>query len=224
MRVKRVSLGLAFAAWVALALAPAAASASPVLTYPTGTALASGSLLQITNIGVALFTEREWHLECPTAKFTGKLVTNSGSVIEIELSAMEIHGVGTGGDCRQDRTKEGKTETGGSVNVTYSGLPWCLRTNPLLGTDAFDIRGGTCGKEPKPATLTFNYTGLTGCSYETAAIKGTYTTHPGDAILSMAPELKGESSNSFLCAASMPSDTQMTVERDSLTAEPVYIS
>jgi len=224
MRRKFIYFSLTIAAWLALASAPTGAAASPVLTYPTGTPLATGSLLQITNIGVALFTESAWRLECSTARFTGKLVTNSGSAIEIELTTMEMHGVGTGGDCRQDRTKEGKTEEGGSVAVTYSGLPWCLRANKLMSADTFEIRGGSCGENVKPATLVLNYTALTECKYETSAIKGTFTTHPGDAILSMAPELKGEVSNSFLCATSMPTDTQMTIERDSLVAEPVYFS
>jgi len=50
---KLIHLSLPIAAWFALALAPTAATASPLLTYPTGTPLATGSLLQITNIGVA---------------------------------------------------------------------------------------------------------------------------------------------------------------------------
>jgi len=218
--------GLTIAAWFALTLAPTMATASPVLTYPKGTRLATGSLLQITNIGVAVFTESEWRLECPTAHVKGKLVTNTGTAVEIELSSFEMSGLGAGEDCRQDRNKEGSTEIGASVHVTYSGLPWCFRATSQMSADSFDIKAAHCGEIVKNnVTLVFNYTGLKECKYEISSIQGTFTTEAtGDAILTMKPELKGEASNSFLCQSSMPSETAMTLERDSLLAEPVYFS
>jgi hypothetical protein len=198
---------------------PASASASPELTFPTGTRLATGSLLQVTNFGVARFSDGiNFPLECPTAKFTGTLATNSGSSVQINFSSMKLEGLGKEGDCASE-----KEEFKRSVKVTYSNLPWCFKA-PALGNDSFEYRGGKCGEEPKPVTLILNITGGPECKYEAASIRGTFKTHPEDAKLEMVSELKGESSNSFLCATSLSTETAMTMERDSLVAEPVYIS
>jgi hypothetical protein len=225
MRRKLVHLAMALAAWAAFAVAPTLASASPVLTYPTGTPLATGSLLQITNVGVALFTEPEWNILCPTARFTGKLTTNSGTNIEVDLSSMEIHGIGAGGDCRQDRKRELVTEEGLSVNVVYSGLPWCLNAGKGLPADEFQIRGRSCTEAAKPVTLVFTYTGVSECKYQATSIRGTFTTHPQDVRMAIATQLfEKEIGSSFLCPSTIGSDTELTMERDSATPEPVYIS
>jgi hypothetical protein len=224
MRVKLIGLSLVIAAWCACAAIPSAVSASPLLTFPTGTSLATGSLLKVTNIGVARFVESQWTVECPTANVTGKLAKNSGSSIEIEFSTMELHGLGAGGDCRQDRTTGGTTEVGSSVNVSYSGLPWCFKANPLIGEDGFEIRGGSCGGEPKNVTMVLNYTGLGECKYQASAIRGSFVTHPEDAMLTMKTLFEKEVTSPFFCASTINSETAMTMERDALTSEPVYIS
>lgn len=225
MRRKLVQLGLVLAAWSAFALAPTVASASPVITSPLGTTLATGSLLQITNVGFQLFTEPEWKIECSTVKFTGKLTTNSGTNIEADLSSMEAHGAGLSGDCKRDRQKEGKTEEG-SINITYSGLPWCLKAGKGLAIDEFQIRGGSCTESAKPVTFVFNYTGLAECKYEAASINGHFSTAPEDVRMTISEQLfEKEATNSFLCpTATVGSDTELTMEKDAPTNEPVYIS
>jgi hypothetical protein len=217
-------LSLALAAWGAFALAPTLASASPVVTFPKGTPLATGSLLQITNVGISLFTEPEWKIECSTVRFTGKLTANSGTNIEADLSSMEAHGLGTGGDCKRDRTgKEGKTEEGGSVNITYSSLPWCLKSS---GKDEFQIRGGSCTETARPVTFVFSYTSLAECKYEAASIHGTFTTAPEDARMLIGEQFfEKELTNPFFCpTVTVGTDTELTMEKDSPTNEPVYIS
>ncbi|HWN72846.1 MAG TPA: hypothetical protein VNN15_03445 [Solirubrobacterales bacterium] len=217
---KLIHLGLALAAWGAVALAPTFASASPVMTFPLGTPLATGSLLQVTNAGVSLFTEPEGRIECLTVKFTGELSANSEGGVAVNLSSMEARRGGVEEDCKRDWYKNEITQEG-SVKITYSGLPWCFKT---AGIDEFQIRGGSCTGSKKPVTLVFTYTGLAECKYEASSFHGTFTTAPEDVRLLSEQGFEKESTNSFFCPATMGSDTELTMEKDAPTNEPVYIS
>jgi len=93
-----------------------------------------------------------------------------------------------------------------------------------MGEDTFEIRGGDCAELAKPLTIVLNYTGLVECKYQALSIRGKFTTHPEDVRLAMARQFEKESTNSFLCPSTIGSETAMTMEKDSLTSEPVYIS
>lgn len=214
MRRKLVQLLLALGAMGAFALAPTVASASPVMTSPLGTSLATGSLLQVTNVGISLFTEPAGRIECSNVKFTGELKTNSGAEVAVNLSSMEAHGSGAGGDC---------TSGGGSVKVAYSGLPWCFKTT---GKDEFQIRGGSCTGIKQPVTFVITYTGAAECKYEALSFHGFFSTAPEDVRMTISEQLfETEPTNGIFCPTpSIGSDTEMTMEKDSPTNEPVYIS
>jgi hypothetical protein len=93
-----------------------------------------------------------------------------------------------------------------------------------IGGEAFELRGGGCGEAAKSVTLDFNYTCLSQCKYRAPPIRGTFTTHPEDAMLTMKPQFEKEVASPIFCPTAISSQTLMTMERDALTSEPVYIS
>jgi len=228
-------LNTACMALVALAafVLPAVASASLQITHPTGTRLATGVKIKATQIGASKFTSTSntgagsvlW--ECSAGSMTGELTKNNGAEIEANIEALSLSGTAAESKC---------TGLGGlkyTSNVG-NGVPWCLRATNAMNADEFQIRGGKCNEAARPTTLLFD-TGLgVNCSYErTTAIKGTYTTDStGDAILTLTGSAEtGISDTGFtregtnaLCPASTTLDTQFTLETDTETAQPLYIS
>src|ERR1044072_8064249 len=109
-------------ALIAAAVVPVASPASPVLTHPTGTSLATGTKVTITNIGITRFKDSGGVtlFECVTALTTGPLVTNSGTLIGINVESATTTGTAAEARC---------TSSFGNLKYTTGvegGLPWCL--------------------------------------------------------------------------------------------------
>jgi hypothetical protein len=238
---------------------PAVASAAnkPVITHPTGTAMSvrtetckvvgEAGCLVGTNVGNTLLKNGEGTTvltECTTAKLTGTLTKNSGGTIEGDITTATFSGTGEVAsgmnECTgisilpnltvtTNGTHEGvKIDEGGVTN----GTPYCLKTNPEMAEDEFQLRGGTCSGAATKITFIFDTTGLGECKYERAAaspIKGTFTTDTtGEALFFLKAgantKFTGEAGNNILCPTSGTLEMTFTMETDSASASPVYIS
>jgi hypothetical protein len=100
----------------------------------------------------------------------------------------------------------------------------------VLEGDTFTVRGGTCSDPTRKITFMFDTTTAGTCKYErTAAVKGTYTTDStGDAIMTLSSgantQFTGEAGNPGGCPASTSLEAKFTIETDTATTEPMYIS
>jgi hypothetical protein len=207
-----------------------------------------------TNIGTTKLKNGEGTTtltECTTAKLTGTLTKNSAGTIEADITTATFFGGGGvfNGmeECKGINifpnftvTTNGTDPVGTRLEGTEdveNGTPYCLRSTPAMATDEFQLRGGTCTEAARKITFIFDTTPFfenepnRECKYERAAsepIKGTFTTHPEDAVLSLAPgpntKFKGEISNNILCPASGTLEMKFTMETDSVATSPVYIS
>jgi hypothetical protein len=218
MKSKLIAACMALAAFVAFAVMPAAASASPELTHPTGTTLPVGTSILATNTTPTKFTSAFTEVTCSTATMTGKVAKNSGTEVEGEVTSATFSGTGAGGDC---------TSGAGDVKVTANpatnGLPWCLRSTKTA--DQFEIRGGACSAASRPIRFGLDFTSGLTCVYQrTGGATGTFATHPEDAVLKLEeaswPLLEG----GFLCPSEGKLDLTFTLETDTATADPIYIS
>jgi hypothetical protein len=227
-----------FAAWavlgalVAFSVAPATASAvnDPDLTYPTGTMLAKGTAFKGVNIGETRTTTLlGTATSCSSAGITGTLRKNNGSEVEADVESLTFSGTGTNGIC----TFAGSPEFDWVVNPAVNGLPWCLRSTPSMKDDEVQIRGGACGGIPRPIRMAFLTTFTTEggtdtieCVYErTAAIVGTYRTHPEEAIVTFSEAEFLTTTSGFACPSAWKLDLpSFTLERDEASANPFYIS
>jgi len=215
----------AFAALAVFSVIPAAASASPQLTAPTGTTAATGTKIQGTNIGPIRFIASGLTVECSFGRLTGALTKNNGPEIEWTIESAVFQGIVANEQC---------TSTLGSTGVTTSvgnGTPWCFRASNIAA-DEFQIRGNKCASVTRSITFALDVPGAE-CKYErttaTGPIKGTFATHPEDAVISMTTvgaQFAGESTNSFICPPSGGLEMKFTLETDPTTgsSSPIYIS
>jgi hypothetical protein len=180
---------IALAAFMAFAVVPAVASAEndATLQQPTGTALAPTHTTTIpvvgTNVGKTemLSSGGAVLVSCDTAEMTGDLETNTHTAVEGTITSASFK-------------NHASTECSGSfgnVTVTTSGftnsLPWCLRSTSTMKTDEFQVRGNSCTSPSRSIRFILHSTTVGECEYErTAAIVGTYKTHPTAAELSIA--------------------------------------
>jgi hypothetical protein len=198
-------------------------SGGPLLTYPTGTKLATGSKIRARSLGALKFTNASestlW--ECGSAEMTGTLKTNSGSAIEADIEDASFSGTGTEGTCTYPLA--GNTEW--TFNSATNGLPWCLRATSGMAADELQIRGNSCANEARPIRVSFEITAVTSCRYERkAAITGSYTTHPEDAVLHFNNAIFLEIEPKEACVDETTLDTSLTLERDEAGTKPMYIS
>jgi hypothetical protein len=196
---------------LAVFVLPAVASASPVATQPTGTAMAIGTKILGTNIGDTILktdpsgtTAPSTLTECTKARMTGELTKNSGTTIEGNITTATFSGTGSTLASRPECTGAPNilgnfiiTANGGGTDgeSVINGTPWCLRATG--STDVFTLSGGACGSASTQIRLIFDFTKLfeptktIECKYSRPAstpLEGTFTTDTtGDAILSMAP-------------------------------------
>jgi len=190
-------------------------------------------------------------VECSKAVMTGSLIKNSGGIVEGNIHTATFEGGGTGGkinnmeECKGSIVDAGVTSNGTDPVGTKTdnedvagGTPWCLRAEGA--ENKFTIRGGTCSEVAKPLTfildMTFSKGVITECKYEkAAAVTGTFTTDTtGDAILSVKPGItptekamttfSREAGGSILCPATGTLEMSFTLETDSITSEPLYMS
>ena len=205
-----------------LAVIPSAAFASPQLTYPTGTRLATGSTLKATNVGVITVTRTDGTSggNCSAASLTGSLVKNNGTEVEANIEAASFTGTGTEGRCTIESMWTGNWKFTFGIE---KGLPWCLVANSLMKEDEFQIRGGKCSETSRPIYLALDASGGE-CKYEAGSFRGTFTTEPSDTVLTVSTPEYPLVSGSFLCPALWRLDFSLTLERDEAGTHPVYIS
>lgn len=205
---------------------PLYVSAGPLVTFPTGTALGVGSTVKAANVGSAKFTSTMGTnlFECSTAALTGTLRKNSGTEIEADIETGSLTGTGPGGTCPAGVF--GNLQF--TLGVATNGLPWCLRAPSKVGADEWQLRGNKCSEETRPIRITYEFnTFFTDeCVYErAAALAGTFTTHPEDAVLNFthATFLEAEP-KSGACPDETQLDSSMTLERAESGTHPMYIS
>jgi hypothetical protein len=213
MSKKLVTACMALSALAAFVL-PTVASASPVATQPTGTAMATGTKILATNIGVTYLktdpsgtTAPSTLTECSTAKLTGELTKNNGSTIEGNITTATFSGTGSVLNGRNEctgasgilgnftPTTNSTASTGTEGETVTNGTPWCLKATG--STDTFTLSGGACGSAATQirfildTTKLFEPTKSIECKYTRPAstpVEGTFTTDTtGDAILSVTP-------------------------------------
>jgi hypothetical protein len=243
MSKKLITACLGLAALAAVAL-PAMASASPVVTHPTGTPLATGTKITGTNIGTMKFKNASGETtltECNTARLTGTLIKNKENHIEANITTATFFGGGAGKykgmeECKGVSTLPSFTLTSNGTDPVgtkideedvTSGTPYCLTAGGVLAANKFTIRGGTCSEEPRKIIFILDTTPFFAgdaereCKYErTPAIEGTYTTHStGDAILlfeatEKATGFTGAAGNNVLCPSKWTLQASFTLETD----------
>jgi hypothetical protein len=234
MNKKRITACIALGVLSAIAL-PAVAQAvnKPLITHPTGKVLAPGVKMKATNVGNTLLvnTAGGTELTCTTAAMTGELTKNETGNVQGNISASSFSGTGASGACT------------GFANAVVDTLstPWCLKSTSTMEADEFQVSGGLCSEAAKKITFQLTPTAFPGttCTYEaTFAIgaKGTFTTHStGDALMTVprtghtptedAGFTKTHDTTPFeLCPKSGALRMTFTLETDTATAEPLYIS
>jgi hypothetical protein len=212
---------------------PAASSASPVITHPTGTVLnpagktcttgLPGICITGTNVGNINMWNTGHTTElvtCTNAVVTGSLITNENKIIEGQVHSATFTG-------NQPENKCDATFGTAAVETNIgNGVPWCVK-NGLGGTDAFTVTGGACGS---PRSITLVLTSTIGiCKYSrTGPVEGTFTTHStGDAALRVVPTHESsftKEEGGILCPASFELEMSLTLETDTTTKDPLYIS
>jgi hypothetical protein len=235
MSKKLITACMALFALAAFIL-PAAASASPVITHPTGSRLDPGTgsctsvsgtiCITATNVGEFKFRDTSntnTLMSCPTASMTAYLTENSGTSFKANIHTTSFSGTGAGGRCTDSFGAAFFLDT----NIG-NGTPWCLQSG---SEDRFTMRGNECSKESRSITFVLTDSVVGSCKYNrTAAVSGTFTTHStGDAILTVAASTTGSAfakeEGSVLCPASELLEMKFTLETDTTAAsDPLYIS
>jgi hypothetical protein len=217
----------ALAALAACAISPTVSSASPVATQPTGTKLATGTNIKATLVnGNALLKDTSGNTvwTCSSATLTGTLTENSGTSIRGNITSAVIGG--TGPQAPGEPAPECTVSTGNFSYTTGASTktPWCLQTTSAT-LDTWSLSGGGC---PGGGALTFTLVSTTigTCEYaSTKAVAGTYTTDStGDAILTVTESGFKQTNSNVFCGTSFTLSEAFTLEKDSATAEPIYIS
>jgi hypothetical protein len=226
MHKKLIGAFMALAAFGVFAVMPAMSSAA-VATFPTGTALATGSLIKATNTNAPLLQDTSGNtlVTCSSATLTGELTKNSEGEVQGKITSATYRG--TGAQASGEPAPE-CTSIIGNVSVTplvSSKAPWCLKTTSKV-EDTWNVTGGAC---PGGGAIKFilNSTTIGECEYESTAggVSGTYTTHPADAVLTVTSSgFKLIRGNTFFCPASGHLSQAFTLEKDSEVSEPLYIS
>jgi hypothetical protein len=228
MSKKLITACMALFALAAFAL-PAAASASPEITHPTGTRLATGVNITGTNIGETKIRDtanENTLIKCTTASMTGSLTENSGTSVKGNITSTSFSGTGSGGRCTDSFGAAAFVDT----NVG-NGTPWCLLAKSTFAANEFQVTGNSCGSEARSITFVLTDSVVGTCKYNrTGVVKGTYTTHStGDAILTVAPSTTNSAwtkeEGSVLCPASGLLEMSFTLETDTTASnDPLYIS
>ncbi|HWN73722.1 MAG TPA: hypothetical protein VNN15_07950 [Solirubrobacterales bacterium] len=187
MQNKLVASCIAVAALAAFAAS--AASASPVLTE-NGVAIPAGASVTAANTGVIKFTDREITEECTTLLWTGTVLQNTGTKIQLEFpKGLGFGGTGTFAPC---------TSPKGEFSWSFKSK-LCFEANK--GSDNVVITG--CG-----ANLLFTIGGE--CEYSAASITGTFTTN-SDATITLANQ-SFERIKGLFIAGGIPCTTPASID------------
>jgi hypothetical protein len=182
----------------------ASTAASPVITHPTGSAMATRATacakegetgcFKGTNVGETVFKDSELKstlATCSSTVMTGTLTKNNGSQIEADIQTLTLSGTGAAynsmNECTSTRLGNPTMTTNGTheavkidEGTVASGTPYCLKATNLMAADEFQIRGGTCTEAARKITIIFDTTvagSAIECKYERAfPIVGTFQT------------------------------------------------
>jgi hypothetical protein len=171
MQKKLITACLALVAFAAFAIAPALASASPVLTEDNnGVAVPVGTKIIATNTGDTLMTTSLGTIHCTKAVITGELVKNNGTEVEGTISSASFTGTGAEERCT--------TAFLGNIKVTPKRLPWCIKAKSSFTADTFQLTSGAC---PGGGIMEFTLDSSTvgECTYTKASVTGSFITGTG---------------------------------------------
>lgn len=228
--MKLLKACIAMAAFAAIFVVPSIASASPVLTSPTGTTaplglieahnVAHGSGLSHTTMTIPGFAEP---ITCSTATMTGELTRNDHVKVEGNITTAQFEGP-NGAPCTGPLGNVTVTPSH-AVNPSHNGtgsLPWCIKAEGLQ--DTFTVRGGKCSEATRPVVFTLHTSLVGACTYSRASLSGSYTTHPADAVLTLTEVEFTRVTGSGFCPASGKLNMAFTLRRDNPTTDVIYIS
>lgn len=231
-KVIRSVIGLV--ALAAFAVLPSMATASPELVNLLGMKVPVGTNFQATNVAhaatsaiVKITLPDGKVIECQTGFMTGKIIKNSGTHIEGEITAAEFSGTPGvtphTGHCKSPL---------GNVTVTpnlatnpahegHPSLPWCITA--ANNKDQFEIKGGKCGGMALPLTVAIHSPASGLCSYSTASVTGTYTTDPAAAIGTIINQEFTKITGGVFCPPNGKLDMAFTLEEDVASPFDFYI-
>jgi hypothetical protein len=237
--MKLIKACIALAALAAIFVVPSIASAaSPELfqttggvtndKIPVGTPIIATNVAHAGTVATTLLKSGFGDIECETATITGK-VTKNETGIEGTVETAEFFGHPEKPKPHGPHCKGG---FGGDTTVTPShtsalGIPWCIKAT---SEDKFEVRGGECGKATVALKFALHTENLGTCSYErsvaTGPVRGIYTTHPADAIVTISEQVFTKTAGSFFCPSKGELFMAFTLTTDNagISGEPLNIT
>lgn len=184
MRNKLITACLAVAAFAAFAALPSGASAAPCVTDPSGTCLATGNKITVTQHSDSVLTTPVGTVTCTVVSATGTLQVNDHTAgIRATISSASFEGTGLNKRC----TSSINDGFGGKVQVQVTSKPpYCLFST---ANDTAEIWDGDCPGKTTGAKFVFDVftqggTFLQECEYErqtaggaAAPLSATYNTN-----------------------------------------------
>jgi hypothetical protein len=233
MSKKIIMACMAVVALAAFAL-PASALASKITLEENGVVLnpvgkecggKPGICIRGTNtdiVSVLTNSNGEPMVECTDVKMTGRLIKNTHEEVAGTIESASF--IGTPGIT--PHTTHCKSNVLGTVTVTTNpatnGLPWCLRSAAAMAADEVQIRGGDCTAAARPIRFIM-HTAVGECVYERAeAVKGSITTTPAAAQVSVVG-VKFTRVSNFFCPAEGFLDLKMSLYTDTANEEPLSV-
>ncbi|MGN6201282.1 MAG: hypothetical protein ACTHNY_02620 [Solirubrobacterales bacterium] len=226
MNRRVLTTSMAVAAFAILALAGSASAAQ--LTSPTGTRVAVGTKVKVTNVGNSKLKDASGNTltECTSTTMTAEVIKNNGTEVEANITTVASGGTGAvfngSNEC---------TGSFGNFTPTFNvgnGVPWCLQS--VSGSDEFTIRGNSCAQVARSITVVVDSTTVGSCKYNrTGAFKGTFSTDTAgsDAVLTMPAGVNTElikEEGGVLCPSAARLEASYTLEVDEAGVTPMYIS
>lgn len=232
MRMKITAACMIVAAYAALAIAPALASATATLGETLNgefSRIAVGQHFTGTNVGNVKFNfGGGGAVECTSVVLTGVLEANGDAASEGTIETASFKGTEA-----EERCSSNLGATKVTTNVG-AGVPWCM-TAFEKGMEVL-IRGKSCPNKAQAITFVLDVTILgvpVECRYErnmaVGPMKGTFTTDAApensDAVIHIAAagaNFVGEAVNPGVCPANLSLEMSITLETDQTEAVPLY--
>jgi len=225
----------ALAAFAALAVVPASASAANAQVCETEGALCNPVLVNsvlrthiVAGTISKLFTPLGT-VECNSVLLTGPVVQNTETISEGTINTADFTGTGEGGKCTSPFGQVTPT-----TNVGASGVPFCLKLTAGVN-DVAEVNGNSCGLAAHAITFVFDLPGEVICKYsrstEAGPIIGKFTTDTAPENSDLVIHVpRSESGSKFtkeeggiLCPSKGELEVSVTLETDVAGTSPVYV-
>ena len=206
MSKRLITLSVAMAAFLAVAVVPPVASA---IELTDGSGRTADTFIRAHNVGNIVMTSSAGSVECTSASLTGHL-TQNGPTVSGDISSASIKGT---------ESEERCSSPLGPMKMTFPSLPWCIRSTEAA--DSFEITGGNCTEATQPITFIIDVGGLA-CQYQRANVVGSFKTAPEEAILTISESEFAKEAGGFLCPSSTKLDMSFTLENDTEGTNPLY--